>query len=58
MDHPHDEPPYNPTMAMAWSALSALVSLGIFVMFAFGGHLLHAGAWVWALLRWLASPLI
>jgi hypothetical protein len=58
MSHPPDEPTYNETMGLAWSALSALVSLGIFGMLVFGPALLRLGGWIWDLLRWLASPII
>jgi hypothetical protein len=54
-----DEPlPYNPRYIQFWTGLSILLGLVLFGMFAFGDSLLHAGHIVWALLRWIASPLI
>jgi hypothetical protein len=58
MSHPPDEPIYNETMGLAWSALSGLVSLAIFGMLVFGPNLLHLGGWIWDLVRYLASPII
>jgi hypothetical protein len=54
-----DEPlPYSPRFIQLWSALSILIGLILFGMFIFGPVLMHAGASVWHLLRWLASPII
>jgi hypothetical protein len=44
--------------AKAWTLLSIVVSVVLFLMFAFGDHLLHAGGVVWSALRHLASPII
>jgi len=54
-----DEPkPYNQLYIQAWTILTAVVALLIFGALAFGRHLLHAGHWIWDLLRYLASPII
>jgi hypothetical protein len=55
----HEEPlPYNPLYIRAWTLLSAVVSLVLLAMYAFGTHLLHVGHWIWDLLRYLATPII
>ncbi len=53
-----EHPPYNPLVIKAWALLSLMVSIIFLGMFFLGDHLLNAGHIVWALLRWLASPLI
>jgi hypothetical protein len=50
--------PYNPLVIQAWILLSLIVTLILFGMFLFGQTLLHAGHWIWDLLRYLASPII
>jgi hypothetical protein len=50
--------PYNQLYINAWTILSVIVSTILFLMFCFGQHLLHAGQWIWDLLRYLASPII
>jgi hypothetical protein len=54
----HEEPPYNQIMINAWSTLSALVAAIVFFCFCFGSTFLHAGHWVWDLLRWICLPII
>jgi hypothetical protein len=53
-----DAKPYNQLYIQAWTILSAFVTVLLFGMYAFGSHLLHAGHWIWDLLRYLASPII
>ena len=54
-----DEPlPYNQLYIQAWTLLSILVTVVLFGMFIIGSHLLHAGHWIWDLIRYLASPII
>jgi hypothetical protein len=53
------EPPsYSALYVRAWTILSIAVSVVLLGMFVLGPHLLHAGQIVWALIRWLASPII
>jgi len=53
-----EPPPYNQLVIHAWTLLSLIVSAIFFGMFLFGQPLLHAGHWIWALIRYLASPII
>jgi hypothetical protein len=53
-----DAPPYNQIMINAWSTLSALIAAVVFICFCFGPNFLHAGQWVWDLIRWICSPII
>ncbi len=54
-----DEPrPYNQLYIQAWTIISVLVSVALFAMYVFGSHLLHAGRWIWDLIRYLATPII
>jgi hypothetical protein len=50
--------PYNRRYIQFWTGLSIFLGLVLLGMFFFGDALLHAGHIVWALLRWLASPII
>jgi hypothetical protein len=50
--------PYSQLYINAWTILSVVVSAIIFGMFLFGATLLHAGHWVWDLIRWICSPII
>jgi hypothetical protein len=50
--------PYNQLYINAWILLSAVVSATLFGMFVFGTTLLHAGHWVWDLIRYIARPII
>ncbi|HEV3270664.1 MAG TPA: hypothetical protein VGZ93_00615 [Candidatus Methylacidiphilales bacterium] len=52
------KPSYNQLYIQAWTLLSLLVSATLFAMFLFGRPLLHAGHWIWDLVRYLASPII
>ena len=53
------EPPsYNQLYITAWTILSVVVAAIIFGAFVFGQPLLHAGHWIWDLLRYLARPII
>jgi len=53
-----EPPPYNQLYIQAWTLLSLVVCVVLFGMFVFGQPLLHAGHWIWDLLRYLARPLI
>jgi hypothetical protein len=53
-----EPPPYNQLYIRAWTLLSLVVSALFFGAFLFGQTLLHAGHWIWDLLRHLASPII
>ncbi len=53
-----EPPPYNQLYIRAWTLLSLVVTVVLFGMFLFGQTLLHAGHWMWDLLRYLASPVI
>lgn len=50
--------PYNQLYINAWTILSAVVTVLLAGMYIFGSHLLHAGHWVWDLLRYLSLPII
>jgi hypothetical protein len=50
--------PYNQLFINAWTVISALVALAVFICFVFGAEFLATGHWIWDLLRWLASPII
>jgi hypothetical protein len=49
---------YSQLYINAWTILSLVVSAIIFGMFLFGATLLHAGHWMWDLIRWIFSPII
>ncbi len=54
-----DEPrPYSIRYIQAWTILSLVLGLVLFSMFIFGDQFLYVGHVTWALLRWLASPII
>jgi hypothetical protein len=53
-----EAPPYNQLYIQAWTLLSILVTVVLFGMFIFGPHLLHAGHWIWDLIRYLGRPII
>jgi len=53
-----EPPPYNCLYIRAWTLLSLIVSVILFGMFILGSTLLHAGHWIWDLLRYLARPII
>ena len=54
-----DEPrPYDIRYIQAWTILSLILGLVLFCMFVFGDQFLYVGHVTWALLRWLASPII
>ena len=50
--------PYNELAIKAWTVLSVVGTVLLAAMYAFGTQLLHAGHWIWDLLRYLASPII
>jgi hypothetical protein len=58
MSHDPSHRAYNKTMVNAWTALSALVALGVFAMFVFNQPLTQAGHWIWDLIRYFAQPII
>ena len=53
-----EPPPYSQLYIRAWTLLSLVVSAIFFGTFLFGQTLLHAGHWIWDLVRYLASPII
>ena len=53
-----DAKPYNELAIKAWTILSVVVTALLTAMYVFGTQLLHAGHWIWDLLRYLASPII
>jgi len=54
----HADLPYNQTYIVAWTALSVLIAVVIFVAFIFNGPLLDLGHWIWDLIRYFARPII
>ncbi len=50
--------PYSPFYIRAWTALTILFAVVLYVLFAFGDHFLHLGDIIWSLLRWICSPII
>jgi hypothetical protein len=42
----------------AWIVLSLVVGLVLLGMFYFGPWLMHIGGVIWALIRWIFSPII
>jgi hypothetical protein len=55
---PDPAPVYATFFGKAWTALSIAIGLVLFGMFLFGPELMPAGGSLWALLRWIFSPLI
>jgi len=53
-----EPPPYNQLYVRAWTFLCLIVSAIFFGTLLFGQTLLHAGHWLWDLVRYLASPII
>ncbi len=51
-------PKFAPFFGKAWTVLSIVIGLVLLGMFYFGPVLMHVGGIVWALLRWLFSPII
>jgi len=59
MSHEQDTAPvFAPFFGKAWTVLSIVVGLVLLGMFFFGPSLMQAGGIVWALIRWIFSPLI
>lgn len=50
--------PYSPCYIKSWSILSVIVALCLFLGFVFCNPLLDAGGAVWAVIRWVFSPII
>jgi len=50
--------PYNELAIKAWTILSILITVLLTALYVFGNQFLHAGHWIWDLLRYLASPII
>jgi hypothetical protein len=50
--------PYSPLYIKAWSILSTVVASCLLLGFFLCNHLLHAGAIVWGIIRWIFSPII
>ena len=54
-----EEPkPYSVFYIQAWTGLSIALGLMLILMFVFGDSILYVGHVTWALLRWIASPVI
>jgi len=53
-----EQVPYNPLYIKAWSILTAVVAVALFMGFVLCNHLLDAGGIVWAIIRWIFSPII
>ena len=51
-------PTFAPFFGKAWTVLSIALGLGLLGMFVFGPNLMQAGGALWALIRWIFSPLI
>ncbi len=54
----NEQLPYSPLYIKAWTILSIVVALALFLGFVLCNHLLHAGNIVWSLIRWIFSPII
>jgi len=50
--------PYSPCYIKAWSILSIVVASCLLLGFVLCNHLLHAGGWIWGIIRALFSPII
>ncbi len=55
---PDPAPKFAPFFGKAWSALAIILGLVLLAMFYFGPVLMHVGGVIWALIRWLFSPII
>ena len=53
-----ETPAYSETYIQAWTLISLLVSVIIFIAFCFGQTFLHTGHWIWDLIRYICSPII
>lgn len=51
-------PTFAPFFGKAWTVASIIGGLLLFGMFVFGPWLMHAGGVIWALIRWIFSPII
>jgi len=51
-------PKFAPFFGKAWTVLAIILGLVLLGMFYFGPLLMHVGGIVWALLRWIFSPII
>jgi len=51
-------PKYAPFFGQMWIVLSIVLGLVLLGMFFFGPVLMDAGGALWALIRWIFSPLI
>ena len=56
MSDEHEQLPYSPCYIKAWSILSIVVALTLFLGFSLCIHLLHAGDIVWSAIRWFFGP--
>jgi hypothetical protein len=50
--------PYSPRYIQFWTVLSIVLAVFLLSMFVFGPDYLYAGHIIWALLRWICSPII
>jgi hypothetical protein len=55
---PDAAPVFASFFGKAWTVLSIVVGLLLLGMFFFGPVLMHAAGILWALIRWIFSPLI
>jgi hypothetical protein len=59
MSHDQDTAPvFAPFFGKAWTILSIAIGLVLLGMFFFGPSLMQAGGILWALIRWIFSPII
>jgi hypothetical protein len=55
---PDSAPKFAPFFGKAWTTLAIVVGLALLGMFYFGPVLMQVGGVIWALLRWIFSPII
>jgi hypothetical protein len=55
---PDPAPKFASFFGKAWSVLAIVLGFGLLGMFYFGPVLMHVGGVIWALIRWLFSPII
>ena len=59
MSTDHDPAPvFAPFFGKAWTVLAIVTGIVLLAMFFFGPRLMHAGGALWALIRWIFSPII
>jgi hypothetical protein len=55
---PDSAPKFASFFGRAWIILSLVVGFVLLGMFCFGPVLMHIGGIIWALIRWIFSPII